>query len=259
MTRAAALAARVTLACVTLAACGGLSAGPGLAPVVSGYLDAGQIRSLADATPPPSGVTSQVFDTPKPDRWWLATAHAELRPPEAAQHFDCALGARLTATPRPALKRVMDRLLADAGAVTRLLAERSPRARPILAIEGLEPCQRVTEAARRDPAWPAGGAVAGSVYGELFAELAPDRADQARRIGEEIGLSRAVCRMNWPSDVTDGAAVGRRLFAAQSRSPGFRADLEAARAEVAAARAGGLSNPGCAAERRALGLTPDGD
>ena len=34
-------------------------------------------------------------------------AHAELRPPEAAQHFDCILGTRLADKPRPALTRLM--------------------------------------------------------------------------------------------------------------------------------------------------------
>ena len=89
-------------------------------------------------------------------------------------------------------------------------------------------------------------------YGELFATLAPDRAVEVRRIGREIGLSRAVCRMNWTADVTDGAETGARLYAAAAATTDFAADLEAARAELAAARAEGLTHPGCAAERRAL-------
>ncbi|RZJ02922.1 MAG: hypothetical protein EON89_13570 [Brevundimonas sp.] len=145
----------------------------------------------------------------------------------------------------------MNRLLVDADSLTRLLAERTPRPRPIKAVDGLQPCQRVNDAVRDGSSWPAGGAVAGAAYGEMFATLAPDRAAEARRIGREVGLSRAVCRMNWPADVADGAVLGQRLFAAES-SPAFTADVEAARAEVAAARAEGLTNPGCAAERRAL-------
>lgn len=182
----------------------------------------------------------------------MATAHAQLAAPDGAQHFDCVLGARFAQKPRPALTRLMNRLLIDADGLTRLLAERSPRPRPIKAVEGLEPCQRVNDAMRDGPSWPAGGAVAGAAYGEMFASLASDRAADARRIGREIGLSRAICRMNWPADVADGAVLGQRLFAAQAGSPAFAADLEAARAEVAIARAEGLTNPGCAAERRAF-------
>ena len=248
MSRGAALAA-----CVLLGAC---ATGGGPAPVETahGYLDAAAIRSLADAAPEPTPwAPADVFPgEPGADRWWLATAHAQLAAPEAAQHFDCALGARFAQKPRPALTRLMNRLLIDADSLTRLLADQSPRPRPIKAIEGLKPCQRVNDAIRDGPSWPAVGAVAGAAWGEMFAALALERAAVARRIGEEIGVSRAVCRMNWPGDVADGAVLGRSLYAAEAGSAAFAADLEAARAEVAAARAEGLTNPGCAAERRAL-------
>lgn len=253
MSRAAALAA-----CALLGAC---ATGDGPAPMAApqGYLDADAIRSLADGAPAPTPwtIADPLPGEPGTDRWWLATAHAQLAAPEAAQHFDCALGARFAQKPRPALTRLMNRLLLDADSLTRLLAERSPRPRPIKAIEGLEPCQRVNDAIREGSSWPAGGAVVGSAWGEMFATLAPDRAAEARRIGREIGLSRAVCRMNWPGDVADGAALGQRLYAEEG-SPAFAVDLEAARAEVAAARAEGLTNPGCAAERLALGQTGRG-
>lgn len=241
-------------ACVLLSAC---ATGGGPAPVetVHGYLGAAAIRSLADAAPEPAAWTpSDVFPgEPGADRWWLATAHAQLAAPEAAQHFDCALGTRFARKPRPALTRLMNRLLVDADGLTRLLADRWPVPRPIKVIEGLEPCQRVNDAIRDGPSWPAVGAVAGAAWGEMFAVLAPDQGEGVRRTGREIGLSRAVCRMNWPGDVAAGAALGQRLYAAEAGSPAFAADLEAARAEVAAARAEGLTNPGCAAERRALG------
>ncbi|MEJ6791101.1 PA-phosphatase [Brevundimonas sp. BR2-1] len=247
MSRAAALAA-----CALLGACA-TGVAPGAAEAPQGYLEETAIRSLADATPPPGPWSGSDLPSVEPgaDRWWMATAHAWLAAPEGAQHFDCVLGARFAQKPRPALTRLMNRLLVDADRLTRLLAEQTPRPRPIRAIEGLEPCQRINDAIRDGSSWPAGGAVAGAAYGEMFAALAPDRAAEARRIGREIGLSRAVCRMNWTADVTDGAVLGQRLFAAEA-SPAFADDLEAARAEVAAARAEGLTSPGCAAERRAF-------
>lgn len=253
MRRAAALAA-----CGLLGACATLG-GSGAPAPVPGYLDDAAIHALAQAAPPSvAGAAPDAAATgvdPGTDRWWLATAHAELRAPEAAQHFDCVLGARMAQSPRPALTRLMNRLLADAEALTRATAERSPRRRP--AAMGLQPCQRVNDAMRDSPSWPAGGAVAGAAYGELFATLAPDRADAARRMGREIGRSRAICRMNWLTDVEAGAALGVSLYAVEARAPAFAADVGAARAEVAAARAEGLSNPSCAAERRALdGVRP---
>jgi acid phosphatase (class A) len=99
--------------------------------------------------------------------------------------------------------------------------------------------------------------VAGAAYGELYADLAPDQAAPLRRRGFEIGFSRAVCRMNWTADVHDGVDIGRAVYEQAAATPAFAADLEAARTEMAGARAEGLTNPGCAAERRALRRTGD--
>jgi acid phosphatase (class A) len=245
--------AGVLAACLLLTGCVTPADAPAVAPT-PGYLETGAIRSLAVAAGPPSPFSPSGLppDASGTDRWWLAIAHAELRPPEAAQHFDCALGTRLAQTPRPALSRVMNRLLVDADRLTRLMAEGHPRPRPIQVIEGLKSCQRIDDAMRASPSWPAGGAVVGAAYGELLADLAPDKAVEVRRIGSEIGFSRAVCRMNWTADVVDGAAAGERLYARAAASTDFAADLEAARVELNAARAEGLIHPGCAAERRAL-------
>ena len=71
-------------------------------------------------------------------------------------------------------------------------------------------------------------------------------------MGREIAWSRAVCRVNRVSDIEAGIGEGTRLFTRVSAQPEFEAELEAARAEVAAARAEGLTHPSCAAERSAL-------
>ncbi|MDP1777816.1 MAG: PA-phosphatase, partial [Brevundimonas sp.] len=185
-----------------LAACllGGCAAGG--APVVAlapvhGYLDAAAIRAVGEGfTPYPIYPEAEqaVFDSVEPgtDRWWLAMAHAELSPPEAAQHFDCILGTRLAGKPRPALNRLMNRLLIDSASVANVLAERAPRRRPVAQRPDLQPCVRMDEASRNSPSWPASGAVAGSAYGEMFAALAPDQAGAARRRGLDIGDSRAL-------------------------------------------------------------------
>lgn len=256
MRPAAALAA-----CALVAACASGGAPlPQAAP--PGYLDTAAVESTTEgvAAPPPSPTVwpgDLPGRGPGTDRWWLATAHAEIRPPEAAQHFDCVLGTRLAAAPRPALTRLMTRLLVDSAAASARLADIHPRLRPIAVDPELQPCQRIDAATRETPSWPATGAVVGAAYGELFAGLAPDRASRARALGSEIGHSRAICRMNWPQDVEAGFSAGRRVYAAAYETPAFQADLAAARAEIAAARAEGLTNPSCAAERRALGLTPD--
>ncbi len=256
MRPAAALAASALVAaCAT-------ADGPLPPSTTEGYLEAGALQAIvARMEAPPPSPTAWAGDpavAPGSDRWWLATAHAEVRAPEAAQHFDCVLGARLTAKPRPALARLMNRLLVDTAGVSARLAQLHPRPRPVAVDRELEPCQRIDEATRVTPSWPAAGAVAGAVYGEMFAELAPDRAAAARFIGSELGRSRAVCRMNWPRDVEAGQAIGQQVWATAHDAADFHEELGAARAELAAARAEGLTSPACAAERRALGPMPAG-
>ena len=268
MKPAAALAA-----CLLMGGCAAAGGPVALLSPLSGYVPAEQIAGLAAhaipalSSPSANDLVSAHAVPPGSDRWWLATVHAELRPPEAAQHFDCLLNTRLTGKPRPALTRVMNRLLADTDALVQAMIPLTPvpaPKRPVALIEGLEPCQRLTPEARSASAWPAGGAIVAAAYGELFAALAPDRADGARRTAREIAWSRAVCRINWASDVEAGMGQGVALFAHAAAQPEFQAELEAARAEVAAARAEGLTHPSCAAERRALrqwsapaAVTPD--
>lgn len=245
-----------------LAGCATTTMGP--PEPVQGYLDTTELQSLAGAVRAPAapGSPEQMRDEAlsqrlraleDTDRWWMATAHAELRPPEAAQHFDCLLGTRLAEMPRPALNGMMARLLADSERLTVDLVARHPRLRPLASDPARRPCQRLNSATRTSAtSYPAAGAVAGAAYGALFAALAPDRAEAAQQMGQEIGLSRAVCATNWPSDVTAGQALGEALYDAAASQPTFAADLEAARLEVIAARAEGLTNPGCASERLAL-------
>ncbi|QDH74568.1 PA-phosphatase [Brevundimonas sp. M20] len=222
----------------------------------AGYLDDADLLTFAGGfTPSPQPlewVEGPPGRGPGSDRWWLAISQAEIRAPEAAQHFDCILGTRLNQHPRPALTRLMNRLLVDTDSVTRRLATAYPRPRPISVDPSLQPCQRITDEMRDSPSWPAAAAVAGAAYSEMFATLVPDQQSRLRGMGRVIGQSRMVCRMNWHSDVADGERIGRALYARASAEPGFAEDLEAARAEVAAARAEGLANPSCAAEQWAL-------
>lgn len=255
------------VACLLAGGCAAASVLTSAPAPVEGYLDARAVQA-AGAGFSPSPVDPQTDPAvvgpvgPGTDRWWLAIAQAELRPPEAAQHFDCVLGTRLADRPRPALTRLMNRLLVDSARVAGALADRATRRRPVVDRPDLQPCVRMNEATRNSPSWPAGGAVAGAAYGEMFAALAPDKAEAARARGRDIGVSRALCRVNWQADVDDGLRIGRIVYQRAAAAPGFAADLEAARAEVVAARAEGLTNPGCAAERRALrgtGIRPGGD
>ena len=228
-----------------------------------GYLSGPLIQALADVVPPPpvAGSATDLADKARSgrfvtledsDRWLLATAHAELRPPLALQHFDCALGFRLGSATTPTLNRLMQRLFHDSDAAAELAKARGFRPRPVGDDPERRPCQRVSDAGRKSPSYPSGSSTVTTVYGEAFAALEPGRATEVRRIAHEMGLSRLVCGMHYPSDVAAGEILGKAVFEAAVATPGFDADLAAARLELAAARATGLTNPGCASERLAL-------
>ena len=236
-------------------------------PVVTtpteGFLTPGVIARLAEAVPPPPAVGSSQDLADKAasaryvaledgDRWLLATSHAELRPPLALQHFDCALGVRLGSAETPALDRLMARVFHDANSVAERVKARQARPRPIGDDPNRRACQVVNAGARNSPSYPSGSAAVGVAYGEAFAALEPDRAEAARRIGHQIGVSRLICAMHYPTDVAVGEEIGRAVAVEAVQMPAFQADVAAVRAELATARRSGLTNPGCAAERAAL-------
>lgn len=237
---------------------------PTTAPAATaGYLDVAVIAPLAAASPaaPAPGSPADASDRgasaayvalQDSDRWRLAQTHAEMRPPLAMQHFDCPLRTRLSKAPPPALERLMTRALRDAAAAADQARARSFRARPIADDPARRACVRVGDDLRSSASHPSAHATAGSLWGLVFADLAPDEAAALRRRGNEIGTSRAVCGLNYPADVAAGQALARSLYAELRQDPDYQADLAAARAEIAAARALGMVNPACAAEARAL-------
>ena len=229
----------------------------------SGYLDAPALEALAAALPPPPAPGSAADQTDKArstrmaaledsDRWLLATAHAELRPPLALQHFNCALGVRLTPENTPELTRLMQRLFHDADTAAESVKARAFRARPVGDDPARQACQRLTEAGRRSASYPSGSSTVAVVYGEAFAALDPSHATEARRMAHEVGQSRLVCGMHYPSDVAAGEDLGRAVFAASAVQPAFAADLAAARAVLAFLRARAATAPGCSSEALAL-------
>lgn len=228
-----------------------------------GYLDAAALDGLAAVLPPPpppgssidlddKASSARMVGLEDSDRWLLATAHAELRPPLALQHFNCALGVRLAPEATPQLTRLMQRLFQDADGAAEGIKARAFRARPVGDDPARRSCQRLTEASRRSASYPSGSSTVAVVYGEAFAALDPERAPEIRRMAHEIGQSRLVCGMHYPSDVAAGEVLGHAVFVAAAVRPDFAADLTAARAELAAVRAAGIAAPGCAAEALAL-------
>lgn len=229
----------------------------------AGFLGSGALQTLVDAVPPPPfegspGALADVAASERlrvledTDRWTLATRHAELRPAIAVSHFDCVVGAQLTAGAAPSLVALLDRVLIDANAAAELGKARAFRPRPVGVDAGRRSCQVVSAAGRASASYPSGSASVGAAYGEVFARLVPDRAVEAREMGRQIGISRLVCAMHYPSDVEAGRTLGVAVVAAEVADPAFAPAIKAARADLDRVRATGLTSPACAAERLAL-------
>jgi hypothetical protein len=186
--------------------------------------------------------------TPVPDdRMLFAQAHLEMHPRVAAQHFDCAVGARLTAVPRPALTAVFERLAREVD--SRVQNDVGPADG---ACARLRPGEgRVLQTSRR--------AALVAAYSRALSRMAADRAGAVAARARDLLDSERLCGLADEAALNRGWIVGSETFVELIEGgDGFRALLDRAAVEVAEARRDPLENPACAAERRALSPLPDG-
>ena len=189
-------------------------------------------------------------------RWQLAARDANLKFPEAANVFSCAVGIDVTAATTPHLYALMQRVIIDAGQSTAKAKQKYNRDRPF-EITGDPICVPEDEQLLRGNAsYPSGHASLGYVWGEVLAELLPERAAVARARAYEFGQSRVVCRVHHQSDVDAGRTVGQAVIERLHQDPEFVADLAAAKVEVKKARKRGPPvGRDCRAETTALQAT----
>ncbi len=230
---------------------------PGFLP---GYLAPGTAPSSLTLLPPPpaAGSAAQARDdeaakaavalngTP---RWTLATHDAELKFPKAAETFACAMDVKISEADTPALYVLLRRTLADNGLSTYPTKNKYKRARPFT-VNGAPICTPNEEQVlRNDGSYPSGHSAIGWGWALVLTEVAPDRANEILARGRAFTNSRVVCNVHWMSDTEEGRTMASAVVAKLQSNPDFQADVEAAKAEVAAARAKGLKPAGdCAAE-----------
>ena len=186
-------------------------------------------------------------------RWQLAASDANLKFPHAANVFSCAVGIEVTEATTPRLYALLQRTVIDAGQSTYKAKEKYNRERPF-EITGDPICVPADEQLLRGNAsYPSGHASLGYVWGEVFAELLPERAAAVRARAYEFGQSRVVCRVHHQSDVDAGRTVGQAVFERLHQDPEFVADMAAAKVEVKKARRHGAPvGRDCRAETAAL-------
>jgi acid phosphatase (class A) len=186
-------------------------------------------------------------------RWALAVRDADLGFPRAAEAFSCTLNFPLAEGSAPHLAMLLRRTLTDAVFATFAAKNHYQRPRPFV-VQRTSTCTPREEAElAREGSYPSGHASIGWAWALILAELAPERADAILKRGHAFGQSRVICGVHWQSDVEAGRIIGAAVVAKLHSDPVFRAEMEAARQELAEGRAGGLGPAAdCGVEAAAL-------
>ncbi|WP_374574074.1 phosphatase PAP2 family protein [Phenylobacterium sp.] len=235
-----------------------LAGGAALGQARSGYLDGADAPDMIRVLPPaPTAGTTRyeadrtvylatraLKDSP---RWALAQNDIDQR--AILKDMACSVGVELTPQNAPKLTSLLMKIAPDVGRAVNRPKDHYGRKRPYLIDEG-PICADKTPGLAASPDYPSGHTTWGWTVGLILAELAPDRATDILARARSFGESRLVCGVHNLSAVEEGRTTASALVAALHGSADFRADLDAARAEVARARAAGPAPDAasCAAE-----------
>jgi acid phosphatase (class A) len=198
-------------------------------------------------------VSRKSLDVRGTPRWKQATEDADLMFPQAAGTFSCALNAPITEQDTPHLYMLMRRSLADAGLSTYTAKDHYVRTRPFVLNQQPTCTPDEEKLLMKDGSYPSGHSAIGWAWALILSEVAPEQTDALLARGLAFGHSRMICNVHWQSDVIEGRIVGAGAVARLHGDPTFRAEVEAAKAELAAVRAKGLKpQRDCTVESAAL-------
>lgn len=227
-----------------------------------GYLPQGAVPNslLLNPAPPAPGSAAKARDEEAAKaavalrgspRWQQATIDAELFSPTSVGVFSCAAGIPIGPDTTPKLTALLRKMGPDVALAVYPTKKKYMRARPFME-NGQPTCTPKDEQVlRNDGSYPSGHSALGFGWSLALAEVIPDRAGELVARGRAFGDSRRICNVHWLSDIEEGRLVATAVVARLNAEPAFRADVEAARAEVAALR-GKTAAPDCALENAAL-------
>jgi acid phosphatase (class A) len=227
-----------------------------------GYLPRGTVPDslLLNPVPPALGSAAEARDVEASNaalalqgsaRWDQAAIDAELFSPNTIGVFSCAAGFTLDPAKLPKLAALMRKAGPDMAMAVYPTKRKYQRGRPFT-VNNRPTCTPKDEPLlRRDGSYPSGHSAIGYGWGLLLAELVPSRAAELVARGRSFGDSRRICNVHWLSDVEEGRVVAAAVYARLHAEAAFRADIEAARAEIEALNAS-LPVPDCVRENAAL-------
>lgn len=208
------------------------------ARAVEPYLATNAVDSVALLPPPPSieaveqatdlaAVRAAFKATPERERW-----RAEMEAPLVLERFAPVIGEWFVPARLPKTAHLMERAKLCARAPVAAAKEHWKRQRPY----ELDARLRFGGKPESSYSYPSGHATVGTIQALVLAELFPERREAILALGRRIGWDRVRTAKHFPSDVYAGRTLGQAVFRALQTNAEFQRDLEAAKAEVAAAR-----------------------
>lgn len=223
--------------------------------VLQGYLDPKSLpNSLALIPPPPAPgsaafaldveIAKNTFALRGTPRFALAASDYDLKMPHLIDTFSYALNIQITKENAPYLYNLLSRAFTDVGLSTYAAKNYYKRQRPFQVNHESIAVPEARAALEKDPSYPSGHTALGWGFALILSELEPDRENEILARGRAFGESRIVCNHHWFSDVVWGRFMGAATVARLHAHPTFRADMDAAREEIAALRARGVPPAG---------------
>lgn len=247
----------IAAAGLALAAC---SAGPVAAPVdeclaapltnppptkLTGYLKPDALDGAALLGPPPAPESlrgkadRQVFEETRAlkdsDRWKRAIVDNDLWGGGALKQYACSAGVSIDEANAPTTLRILHRVELDVRTVGAPAKNHYGRLRPMIGNEA-PICVPREDWMKTNSSYPSGHSMTGWAWALILAELKPEKADDMLAIGKQVGDSRAICGVHFPSDIEAGRTLGSAMVAKLHGDPQFLADMARARQELARAK-----------------------
>lgn len=173
-------------------------------------------------------------------RWQQASRQVFPSGPAVTAEIACAAGVDVSKS--PAAGRLVARAVSDLSVSVEAAKSAFKRNRPYVGAPDTRTCDPRTLGSVGGStggvlsySYPSGHAAQGRLVADVLAAAVPARAAALAAWGDRLGDNRVVCRVHWPSDIVAGRKLGDAMFAALQADPAFRADLVAARAELARA------------------------
>ena len=191
-------------------------------------------------------------DTP---RYVLATSDSERNQLSTVQAFTCALGTDISPERTPGLYRMLEAMRVDVRASSYSAKARFKRPQPFEVYHS-NTCSSADEQLVKGAGnYPDARAAVGWAYALVLSEIEPARTDAIMQRGREFGQSRMICDAAWQSDVDAGISLATQDVIRLRQDKKFLADLNSAKAEVAAALRAGVKPPhDCGVESTALAM-----